>query len=64
MREYGVDNNDILCLTRSGVVLNEPELDMKTNEWTYRIESDTLKLKAVFCIPDPKKVRLITVIAG
>jgi hypothetical protein len=62
MHERQVDNNDILSLARTGVVLNAPELDIKTNEWTYRIESDSLQLKAVFTIPDPNRVRLITVI--
>ena len=62
MHERQVDNNDILGLARTGVVLNPPELDIKTNEWTYRIESDSLGLKAVFTIPDPNRVRLITVI--
>lgn len=62
MQERQVDNNDILSLTRTGVVRNAPELDIKTNEWTYRIESDGLRLKAVFTIPNPNRVRLITVI--
>lgn len=64
MHEYQVDNNDILSLARTGVVLNAPELDIKTNQWIYRIESDSLRLKAVFTIPDPNRVRLITVITG
>jgi hypothetical protein len=62
MHEYQVDNNDILSLARTGVVRNAPELDIKTNEWIYRIESDSRRLKAVFTIPDPNRVRLITVI--
>lgn len=62
MHEYEVDNNDILSLARTGVVLNEPELDIKTNEWTYRIESGSIQLKAVYVIPDPNRVRLITII--
>lgn len=62
MHERQVDNNDILSLARTGVVLNAPELDIKTNEWTYRIESDSLRLKVVFTIPGPNRVRLITVI--
>ena len=62
MHERHVDNNDILSLARTGVVLNAPELDIKTNEWTYRIESDSLRLKVVFTIPGPNRVRLITVI--
>lgn len=61
MREYGVDNNDILSLARTGVILIASELDIKTNEWTYRIESDGLQLKAVFTILDPSRVRLLTV---
>jgi hypothetical protein len=62
MHEYQVDNNDILSLARTGVVLNAPESDSKTNEWTSRIESDGLQLTAVFPIPDPHRIRLITVI--
>lgn len=62
MHEYQVDNNDILSLARTGVVLNAPELDIKTNEWLYRIESDGIQLKAVFAIPNPNRVRLITIV--
>jgi hypothetical protein len=62
MQEYELDNNDILSLARTGVVFNEPELDIKTNEWTYRIESGSLQLKAVYVITDPNRVRLITII--
>lgn len=59
MRERDIDNNDILKLAKAGMVANAPEMDIKTNEWTYRIESD--ELKVVFVIPSPSMVRLITV---
>lgn len=62
MKEYGVNNNDLLELGRSGVVLNEPELDIKTGEWLFRIESQRLGLKAQFICIDEMKTRLITVI--
>lgn len=63
MAEKGIDNNDILKLAKTGVVLNEPELHIKTNLMTYRIESESQKLKVVFNIVAQNKVRLITVIA-
>jgi len=63
MSENGIDNNDILKLAKTGVVLNDPEIHIKTNQMTYRIESDAQKLKVVFNILDQSKVRLITIIA-
>jgi len=62
MREREVDNNDILHLAKSGLVLNPPEPHIKTGELNYRIESQTQKLKVVFSIVDPNTVRLITVL--
>jgi len=61
MKEYGVNNNDLLELGRSGVVLNEPELDIKTGEWLFRIESQRLGLKAQFICIGEMQTRLITV---
>jgi len=58
----GVDRLLKINAHEHGIVLNAPELDIKTNEWTYRIESDSLRLKAVFTILAPNRVRLITVI--
>ena len=60
MREKGVDNNDILKVAKTGIVVKVPELDIKTYAWTYRIESD--ELKVVFVILDEESVRLITVL--
>ena len=59
--ERGIDNNDILNLSKTGVILNEPELDIKTNQMKYTIESLDHKLKIVFNVLDDCRVRLITV---
>ena len=59
MRERDIDNNDILRLAKTGIVAKASELDIKTNEWTYRIETNDFKV--VFVIPNPNCVRLITV---
>ena len=62
MAENGIDNNDILKLANTGVVLNDPELHIKTNQMTYRIESESQKLKVVFNVLGINRVRLITAI--
>ncbi len=59
--ERGIDNNDILNLAKTGLVLNEPELDIKTNQMKYTIESQDHKLKIVFNILSGSRVRLITI---
>ena len=60
MRERGLDNNDILKVVKTGIVVKAPELDIKTHAWTCRIELD--ELKVVFVILDKESVRLITVL--
>ncbi|MBX3326914.1 MAG: DUF4258 domain-containing protein [Nitrospira sp.] len=62
MKQYGIDNNDILELGRTGIVLKEPEADIKTGEWLYRIESDKLGIKAQFVCISEHCTRIITVI--
>jgi len=66
MMEYEVDANDLLALSKSGFVLNSPELHPKTGAWNYRIEHPTETLKVVFEVIDKKKIkiRLITVIGN
>jgi|GEM_PF-6769830 len=59
--ERGIDNNDILNLSKTGVILKEPELDIKTNQMKYTIESQDHKLKIVFNVLDACRVRLITI---
>jgi hypothetical protein len=61
MKEYGLDNNDVLELSRSGLIFNEPEVSINTGDMLYRIESDKLKIKAQFICMSESKVRLITV---
>ena len=61
MKERDVDNNDLLALSRTGIIHNPPEPHIRTGELTYRIERSDPVLKVVFSIPYPNKVRIITV---
>jgi len=64
-RQKNIDNNDILNLGKTGLVIREPELDVGTNKWKYTIESQGEGgLKAVFNILDECRVRIITVMWG
>lgn len=63
MQEREINVNDLIKLSKSGTVRNEPELHMKTNDWTYTIESSTGDLKVVFVIHEEngnQKVRVVT----
>jgi hypothetical protein len=64
MAERGVDVNDLIGLSKGGLVYNEPEIDIKTGEKKYTIEHPSPPLKAVFIIASEKKIRLLTVITG
>ena len=58
MRECGLDNTDLLQLSRQGAVVTPPEPDIKTGDWVYRIE--TQHVIAAFVIIPQRKVRLVT----
>lgn len=61
MSEREVDTNDLMTLSRTGVVADPPECDIKTGEWKYIIERKKPLLKAVFTIPGKDTVRILTV---
>ena len=61
MRERDVDANDLLALTRVGIVFKPPEPDIKTGQWKYIIERHKPRLKVVFTIEEGMKVRILTV---
>ena len=66
-QELANDNltrSDILTVCRSGVIINEPELDARTGNWKYRIEGlndDADRSAVVFTFVQATKAVLITV---
>ena len=62
MKKREIDNNDLLTLARVGLVLNSPEPHSVTGEWTYRMESKSPEVKAVFTVLAKSRIRLLTVI--
>lgn len=63
MAERGVDVNDLIGLSKGGLVYNDPEIDINTGAQKYTIEHPSPYLKAVFIIVSEKKIRLLTVIS-
>ena len=48
----GFDIQDAVAVLRTGQIYNEPEVDVKTREWKYRIEGKSIdgdRLAIVFC---------------
>lgn len=64
MEKRCIDNNDLLNLARSGIIVNAPEPHIKTGDWNYRIESSDGHLKTQFAIIDAHIVRIITVMTA
>lgn len=62
MRSRGGDANDLIELSKSGLVYDEPEPDIKTGQLKYAIERQLPFLKVVFTIPGKNKIVLITFI--
>jgi Domain of unknown function (DUF4258) len=55
---------DALYVLRKGNVYNEPELDVRLQEWNYRIEGtdgEGRRLAIVFSVPEDDLGRLITI---
>lgn len=64
MKKDKLDTNDVLNLARFGICVNSPEVHIRTGLMTYRIESESLGIKAVFVIEEAEnthKVRIVTV---
>jgi hypothetical protein len=49
-RERGIDPQDAQFVLRKGVIYDEPELDVRFQEWRYKIEGKT---------PDEDKLKVI-----
>jgi hypothetical protein len=60
----GLDLLDAFHVLRTGNIFNPPELDVRFNDWTYRMEGSTpdgMRLAIVFCFKEQETGFLITV---
>ena len=60
----GLDIFDAYNVLRMGIILHEPEPDIRSGDWKYRIEGTDLEgkpLAVVFCFKDEATGFLITV---
>jgi hypothetical protein len=61
-----LDDSDALYVLKHGHIYREPEQDIKTGEWKYRIDGRTLEnqeIAVVFCFKRADRCFLITVFA-
>ncbi len=64
-RERGVDLAEAQFVLRKGIIYDEPELELRFQEWRYRVEGrppDGEKLKVVITFLERDEVLVITVI--
>lgn len=64
MTSRDIDTNDLLSVKDTGVILREPEKDIKTGDWKYTIKGEDLEgqqLEIVFTILDENRIKLISV---
>lgn len=63
-RERGVDPQDAQYVLRNGFIYDEPELDIRFQEWRYKVEGkppDSDKLKVVIAFLERDEVLVITI---
>lgn len=63
-KERGVDPQDAQYVLRRGVIYDEAELDVRFQEWRYKVEGkppDTEKLKVVITFLERDEVLVLTV---
>jgi hypothetical protein len=64
-RERGVDLADTQFVLRKGIIYDEPELDLRFQEWRYKVEGkppdSEKKLKVVITFLEKDEVLVITV---
>jgi hypothetical protein len=63
-RERGIDPQDAQYVLRKGVIYDEPELDVRFQEWRYKIQGrppDGDVLKVVIAFLEVDEVLVITV---
>lgn len=63
-RERGIDSLDAQFVLRKGIIYDEPELDLRFQEWRYKVEGkppDSEKLKVVITFLERDEMLVITV---
>ena len=63
-RERGIDPLDAQYVLRKGIIYDEAELDVRFQEWRYKVEGvppDSKKLKIVITFVEKDEVLVITV---
>ncbi len=63
-RERGVDPMDAQYVLRKGIIYDEAELDIRFQEWRYKVEGkppDSTKLKVVVTFIEKDEVLVLTV---
>jgi hypothetical protein len=63
-RERGVDPMDAQYVLRKGIIYDEAELDIRFQEWRYKVEGkppDSTKLKVVITFIEKDEVLVLTV---
>jgi len=61
MLERDIDANDLIELSRCGLVYDPPEPHIKTGDMVYRMEHSKYKVKVCFTIINRKTIRIVTV---
>lgn len=64
MRERNIDANDLMELSRSGLVYDPPEPHTTTGNMVYRMEHSKFGIKVAFTIVNKKTMRVVTVMDG
>jgi hypothetical protein len=62
-RERGIDQQDALRVLQKGTIYREPELDLRFQEWRYRVEWTTPEGQAIALIiafPEESEILAIT----
>jgi hypothetical protein len=49
-KERGIDLQDVLRVLKHGMIFAEPELDVRWNQWRYRVEGRSLDQEALAVI--------------
>ncbi|GBE05368.1 hypothetical protein BMS3Abin10_00993 [bacterium BMS3Abin10] len=63
MKERDITMQDVLCVFRNGAVVDNPDLDIKTNLWKYNIIGNSIDLdNVVVTVAIDSKAKSITVI--
>ncbi len=64
-RERGIDLQDAQRALQEGMIYREPELDVRFQEWRYRVDWTTPEGQAIACIvafPEENETLAITVL--